>query len=250
MKLSVMMVAYNEERHIGAALASLLGQSGMSCLDVIVIDDGSTDRTAACVAAIAQTHPQVRLIRTANQGVARARNAALRALPADADLVSFLDADDLVPSGRYARDLAHFAADPQLDMVFGATTLFDTANAENTAPAAHSRTATGRSVVLAAGLYRAGVLREVGLFDESFSQAEDMDFLLRFFEKGPRYLIQPETCLYYRRHAGNMTRDRTQLRKDFSRALMLAMRRRRQHDLPPFPADIFDAASLAEANAW
>lgn len=250
MKLAVMMAAYNAQAHIEAALRSLVKQQGVSKLDVIVIDDGSTDDTAAVVARLAKIYPQIRLISTVNQGVAGARNEALKALHNDTDLVSFLDADDLVPPGRFARDMAFFREDPQLDMTFGVTTMFREANADDTGPAADSETASGRGVQLASGTYRATSLRAVGMFDLSFRQAEDMDFLLRFFERSPHYRVHEETCIYYRRHDGNVTRDRDQLRRDFSRALLLSIRRRRAGNLPSYPADLFDAKNFAEAHGW
>lgn len=250
MKLAVMMAAYNAQAHIEAALQSIVTQQGISKLEVIVVDDGSTDDTAAVVARLAQIHPQIRLIRTENQGIAGARNEGLKALQSDTDLVSFLDADDLVPQGRYARDLGFFTQDPQLDITFGVTTMFRVANANETEPAEGSETASGRCVQLASGTYRATSLRAVGMFDVSFRQAEDMDFLLRFFERSPRYRVHDETCIYYRRHGSNVTRDRDQLRRDFSRALLLSIRRRRAGNLPHYPADLFDAKGLAEAHGW
>jgi glycosyltransferase involved in cell wall biosynthesis len=250
MNLAVMMAAYNADTYIEAALRSVLGQQGIGNLDVIVVDDGSTDDTAAVVARMSRDHPQIRMIRTENQGVTRARNVGLRALRDGTDLVSFLDSDDLVPPGRYARDVGFFLADPDLDLTFGVTTMFREADAAQTGPAPGSQTASGRCVQLASGTYRASSLRAVGFFDESFRQAEDMDFLLRFFECAPRYVVQEETCLYYRRHGGNMTRDRDQLRRDFSRALLLSIRRRRSGNLPPYPTDLFDAKGFAEAHGW
>lgn len=250
MRLTVLMPAYNAETYIESALKSVLSQPLDHPAEVIVVDDGSTDGTAAVVAALARTTPQIQLLQTENQGVTAARNVLLRALGDREGLVSFLDADDLVPQGRFARDLALFQAEPALDLTFGSVMMFRTPNPEDTAPATDSETASGRCVQLAAGTYRAETLRAIGTFDESFRQAEDMDFLLRLFERQPRYHIQTATCLYYRRHGANMTRDRETLRRDFARALLFSIRRRRQGNLPPFPADIFDAQNFAEAHEW
>ncbi|MGU3576670.1 glycosyltransferase family 2 protein [Brucellaceae bacterium C25G] len=250
MKLAVMMAAYNAQAHIEAALKSIVTQSGIAELDVIVVDDGSTDDTAAVISDIAKNHPQIRLIRTQNQGIARARNEGLKALQNDTDFVSFLDADDLVPPGRYERDLEFFKQDPLLDLTFGVTMMFRQPNEENTAPAENSETACGRCIQLASGTYRAQKLLDVGLFDVSFRQAEDMDFLLRFMERSPRYRVHEDTSIYYRRHGGNVTRDRAQLKRDFSRALLLSIKRRKLGNLPAYPADLFDAKGFAEAHGW
>lgn len=250
MNLTVLMAAYNARDYIGPALLSVLSQSGMQTLDLVVVDDGSTDDTAEIVQGMSVDYPQIRLIRTERQGVTRARNVGLDALDPATDLVSFLDADDILPVGRYARDIALFHDNPTLDLVFGVTAMFNKPNADQTAPAEDSKIASGRGIQLAAGTYRREMLQKVGVFDIRFQQAEDMDFLLRFLELSPHYVIQDEICLYYRRHTGNITHNMHQLRQDFSRALMFSIRRRRQGNLPPYPADLFDVQSFTEAHTW
>jgi glycosyltransferase involved in cell wall biosynthesis len=106
------MAAFNAEAYVRAALLSALAQRrpGLG-LEVFVVNEGSTDHTAEVVRAVAATHAGVHLIENSNQGPAAARNVALEALPNSIDLVSFLDADDLLPPDRYEHDLALFAAD-------------------------------------------------------------------------------------------------------------------------------------------
>ncbi|MCK9507150.1 MAG: glycosyltransferase family 2 protein [Pigmentiphaga sp.] len=251
MKLAVMMAVYNAETHLEAAIHSILGQAqpGLS-LDVIVVNDGSTDRSGAMLRDMAERHDCIRVIETGNQGVTRARNVALQALAPDTDLVSFLDADDLIPPKRYAQDLAVMRAAPTLQLIYGCTMLFREADPDQTGPAQGSQTATGRTVQLAAGMYRYAFLRQVGLFNTDLRQAEDMDFLLRMFEQAPQYQVEDRICLYYRRHGGNMTRKSDELRRDFARAVLLSIHRRRQADLPSLPSGLFDLSSLGEALEW
>lgn len=90
--ISVVIPAYNVERFIGGALASVLGQSYRN-IEIIVVDDGSTDRTAAIVKEAAQQDSRVRLIQISNSGPATARNRGLAA--AHGAWVATLDADDL-----------------------------------------------------------------------------------------------------------------------------------------------------------
>lgn len=245
------MAAFNAEAHVRAALLSALAQRrpGLS-LEVFVVNDGSTDHTAEVVRAVAATHAGVHLIETQNQGPAAARNVAIEALPNSTDLVSFLDADDLLPPDRYERDLALFAADAALDLTYGTTVMFREATANDTGPAPGSKTATGRGLQLGAGMYRYGLIRQVGAFDTSFAQAEDLDFLLRMFELSPKYAIRDDHCLYYRRHGGNLTRDTAALRREFARALLFSMRRRRANGLPPPPPEVFAKGGLQQAHGW
>lgn len=250
MKLSIMMVAYNSEAYIAQAIQSILSQSNGLDIELIVIDDGSTDHTGDMLDELAAHHRNIRVKHTKNQGVTRARNEALRALAPDTDLVSFLDSDDLVPQGRYARDIALFNQQPELQIVFGNTILFREPAQDQSGPAAGSQTYMVRGIQLAAGTYRYKLIQQVGEFDTSFVQAEDMDFMLRMFEHSPRYHIIPEPRLFYRRHERNMTAETGQLRRDFSRALMMSIKRRKAGSMASYPADLFDAQDMFKAVQW
>lgn len=250
MKLAVMMVAYNAEKYIGDALGSILAQTDAATFDIIVVNDGSTDSTARIVSELAAKAKEIRLIETPNQGVTQARNTALAALASDTDLVSFLDADDLIGEDRYRKDIALFKADADLDLIYGSTELFQVAAADRFAPEPGTPTMRVRGVQLAAGMYRYELIEKAGLFDTRFRQAEDMDFLLRLFERQPKYQVLERTCLYYRRHATNMTRRRAELRRDLARALLFSVQRRRETNLPPFPTDLFDAKDFAGDEEW
>ncbi|MEX2015645.1 MAG: glycosyltransferase family A protein, partial [Candidatus Hydrogenedentales bacterium] len=87
--ISVLIPAYNAQATIEATLSSALNQT-QPAAEIIVLDDGSKDRTAEMVAGFGQ---KVTLHRQQNTGVATARNVLLRL--ARHDLVAFLDSDDL-----------------------------------------------------------------------------------------------------------------------------------------------------------
>src|ERR1051325_8284367 len=90
--VSIIVPVCNGESSIGDALASALGQSYQN-VEVIVVDDGSRDRTGEIVESIARRDGRVRLVTQDNRGVAAARNRALA--DATGELVAPLDADDL-----------------------------------------------------------------------------------------------------------------------------------------------------------
>jgi glycosyltransferase involved in cell wall biosynthesis len=97
------MPAHDASATIGSSLRSVLHQTHYQ-LDIIVVDDGSTDATAAVVEAIAEKDGRVRLLRQANAGVAAARNRGIE--EAKADLIAFIDADDLWHPAKIERQLA------------------------------------------------------------------------------------------------------------------------------------------------
>jgi glycosyltransferase involved in cell wall biosynthesis len=108
MKVSVIIPALNAAAFIGGAVGSVLAQS-LSDLEVIVVDDGSTDETAAIVEGFMAGDARVRLIRhEAPRGVSAARNAALRA--AVGDWIALLDADDEFAPTRLERLVAEAEA--------------------------------------------------------------------------------------------------------------------------------------------
>lgn len=92
MTVSVVMPAYNAEATIASAMASVCDQT-YEDWELILVDDGSTDRTAELAGSAAASDKRIRLIRQRNQGVAAARNAAIEA--ATGRYLAFLDADDL-----------------------------------------------------------------------------------------------------------------------------------------------------------
>jgi glycosyltransferase involved in cell wall biosynthesis len=114
--VTAIVAAYNAEPFIQEALRSALAQDHDGRLDVLVVDDGSTDCTAAAVDAIARQAPgRVRLIRQANAGNGAAINAALPLV--DGDVVAFLDADDVWPADKLRRQLP--ALVPGVGLVYG-----------------------------------------------------------------------------------------------------------------------------------
>jgi glycosyltransferase involved in cell wall biosynthesis len=98
----VVVPAYNAAATLDETLCSVRAQTHRA-LEIIVVDDGSSDETPAIVERHAVEDPRLRLLRQANAGVAAARNAGWRA--AKADLISFIDADDLWAPTKIERQL-------------------------------------------------------------------------------------------------------------------------------------------------
>lgn len=248
MKIAVMIAAYNAAPYVGDALASLLRQRDAAQLDIIVVNDGSTDGTGDIVRTVAAEAPEVRLIETPNQGIPRTRNAALDALTPDTELVTWLDADDLSPAGRFARDIEHFAADPALEFLYGTTRIFRRTAVDPLQPDLTDRYLDVRGIQFGAALLRKRTLDAVGRFDEALERGEDTDLLFRLFQLQPKIKVLDDICVYYRRHQTNVTNDRVGSNRYFVRALLDHIRRRRTGGIS-VPPGFFNCHAYRE-DGW
>ena len=97
--LSVVIPAFNVAGYLEECLGSVLGQTGPS-LEVVVVDDGSTDHTREVADAVAARDPRLKVFHIGRCGVSAARNLALQ--HTTGDLLTFADSDDVVPPGAYA----------------------------------------------------------------------------------------------------------------------------------------------------
>lgn len=111
--VSVLLPAHNREHWVGDAIRSVINQS-FDDWEVVIVDDGSTDRTAETVQAF--DDPRVRLVRhEANKGIPAARNSALEA--ARGRFIAWLDSDDVARPNRLAEQLAFLEMHPEFALV-------------------------------------------------------------------------------------------------------------------------------------
>src|SRR5690349_10860248 len=115
------MPIFNAETYIGEAIASVRHQTLLEW-ELLLIDDGSTDRSEAIGQAAADTDDRIRLIirdAKANHGAAAARNAGIAA--ARGEFIAFLDADDLFDPEKLAQEVTLMRANPAAMMLYGPT---------------------------------------------------------------------------------------------------------------------------------
>jgi|SRR5690554_6738744 len=116
-KVSVIIPAFNAEQFITASLNSVLDQRYSSNIEIIVIDDGSSDNTRLVVSEMAQHHPQIQLLKNnRKKGPSGARNVGL--LNATGDYIAFLDADDLWLPNHLENGLDFLEKNEGADIVF------------------------------------------------------------------------------------------------------------------------------------
>ncbi len=192
--VSVIMAAYNAAEHIDEALQSALDQDWRP-LEVVVVDDGSTDDTAAIV----RRYPEVVYVHQANAGPSAARNAAVER--STGAFVANFDSDDLLPPTRVSDQVGYLLAHPEVGAVFGRQEWIN-------APEWMTRDAVYGDVdgiPLSSVMFRRDVFFELGGYDTSFVHGEDMDVLVRMRERGIEYHVIPEIVLYRRYQVSSLT---------------------------------------------
>ena len=199
--VSVIIPVFNAAHFVADAVQSLLDQDHPQ-LEIVIVDDGSTDALAAAVAALPV---QVRLLHQPNAGPAAARNLGLRA--ASADIIGFLDVDDLWPRGKLSAGLASLYANPACDVVLGKAQLLERM------PDAQYQfvgsPADSFAAYIGAALYRRDVFAKVGVFDPLLRFGEDVDWFSRAEQAGAKIERVDMISLHVRRHLGNSTRNKT-----------------------------------------
>ncbi len=214
-KISVVMPVYNGQRYICEALESLYAQH-YSNLEIIVVDDGSTDETPGILQKQGES---IRIVRQANQGPAAAVNTGIRL--AKGDFLGFLDADDRWHPTLVESLFPRLLESPMVDIVTGMTQryLFDKPVGE-----AH------RGLYFAASLFRREVFERVGLINESLIFSEDADWFFRALECGVRIEFSSEIVFHYRQHDQNLTADRDATFQGYLHALKRRLDRLRHQD--------------------
>ncbi|HEX4034419.1 MAG TPA: glycosyltransferase family A protein [Solirubrobacteraceae bacterium] len=218
--VSVIVPAYQAERFIEETLDSAANQD-YPAVEVIVVDDGSTDRTAVFAAG-----RDVRVLQQPHRGPAAARNTGLAA--AAGEFIAVLDADDLWPSDRLSLQVDFLERNRELGLVLGLTDVFLNPGEE---PPAHWFGLThGKPIAAVAGtmLVRREVFATVGTYDESLWKCEDIEWLARVKDAGIAAGALDRVVLRYRIHAANTSRDTEANKAVLLRVLRDSVRRQRE----------------------
>lgn len=200
--VSVIIPCYNHAHFLGEAIASIIDQT-YPHIEVIVIDDGSTDHSAQVVAA----HPSVRYIRQENLGVSRARNTGLQ--HSRGSYLLFLDADDRLLPDAIEVSVRALASQTDCGFVFGIHVSFGTSQGLFRLP--HDQTYNYQELLKrnfignpGSVLYNRWVFSHVGGFDETNGPAADYELALNIARQFP-ILCHHMPVVEYRRHADNMS---------------------------------------------
>jgi glycosyltransferase involved in cell wall biosynthesis len=216
--VSVIVPIYNGENFLAAALESALAQTHAPH-EVIAVDDGSSDASAAVAARL----EGVRVLRKENGGVATARNAGVAA--SSGNFLAFLDHDDLWAPRKL---------ELQLQALQSGSTGFATCHLRyffmGDIPRWFRGPTDGTAVagfVPSTWLVRRDAFERVGPFDPSYVNGNDTDWLARAGELGIRPLVVPECLVDYRVHASNASADGRRFSHEITSVLRARVHRQR-----------------------
>ena len=236
--VTVAIPAYDGERFIAEAIESVLGQSWPR-VELIVVDDGSTDGTAAAVEGYAEE--DVRLIRQPNAGPAAARNAGIRA--GGGEFVCYLDQDDRMTSRRIELQVGYLVAHPDAGIVLGreevevepGVELSYWAHAERLPkPGSAADAGPNRDTIHPPNtlLARRSAFDQLGGFSEDVLYSDDVDFVLTANDLGIGVGMIDDVVLIHRLHGANITNDHDTLLKGLAHVLKRRIERRRESEPP------------------
>jgi glycosyltransferase involved in cell wall biosynthesis len=214
--VSVVVPVRDGERFLGAALESVLAQA-YEPLEVIVIDDGSTDGSLAVARSC---HPSVRAVAQPGAGLAAALNHGVRL--ANGGLLAFLDADDLWPPGKLGRQTSLLDQRPDVDAVFGHAVQFEGDVPANMAIGAQPACSKGTMLI------RREAFDRVGPFSSEWRLGDFVDWWARAVEAGVTSVMLREVVLLRRVHDANMGVQRRGEQAEYARVLKAMLDRRRQ----------------------
>ncbi len=222
--VSCIVPVFNGERYLAEALDSIFAQTWRP-VEVIVVDDGSTDGSAQIAAGYGE---RLTCIRQANAGPAAARNHGLDA--ARGEFIAFLDADDLWHEDKLARQMARFDARPELELCLSHLQHFWVPEMKEEEDRSRDNRFSGpmAGYLVQAILARRALFDAVGRFDPSLRLGEDVDWFVRAADRGTVTEVLPDVLTFRRMHGSNISRDQATVLDVMPRIFKASLDRRRR----------------------
>jgi glycosyltransferase involved in cell wall biosynthesis len=246
--VSVIIPAYNAETFITYTLDSVTAQTYQT-IEIIVIDDGSRDRTAEIVSSYMSRDPRIKLLQQANAGVAAARNRGIEA--ASGEYIAPIDADDIWYPQKLEKQVACFLqSEPSVGMVYVWSADIDESNSMTGGFCAWSIDGDAYIPLIysnflgnaSSPLIRRSCFEQVGGYNSKFKDlnaqgCEDWELYLRLVEVYQVRVI-PELLIGYRQFAGSMSANPETMQRSFE-----IMMNEIQQRHPEIPTQMFDWAT-------
>ena len=220
--VSVIIPIYDGEGFVAEAIETVLAQDYQP-VEVIAIDDGSTDRTAEIVRAF----DQVQYLYQPNQGVATARNKGISV--SKGEFIALLDHDDLWEPDKLRRQVSFMLEHPEVEYVLVKQRLFLQAGMERpewVRPELLENPQPG--FVPSSLLCRKSVFAKVGLFNPIYKISDDADWFFRVNRAAVVYHVLPEVLLHKRVHTKNLSQAVNLTQTELLKTVRASLRNRRQ----------------------
>lgn len=256
--VSIVVPMYNAEAFISATIASILQERDIP-LEVVVVNDGSTDTSLARVCAI--DDQRVRVIPGPCNGIAAALNMGLA--EARGEIIMRCDADDLYPPHRLAWQVEWLSKHPEFGAVCGSFSTIDTKGRtitsfykdEDAQEITEELRNGGTRTHLCTFAIRTEVLQASGGYRQYFHTAEDIDLQLRLGELCRVWYV-PDILYNYRLHDTSITHTQSNVEREFFEAIAREFQRQRrtqgsddlQRDCPPTPPQGGDELAMKTAE--
>jgi len=220
--ISVIVPVYNRERYVAEAIDSILAQDYRP-LEIIVVDDGSTDRTPEIVQSYGD---KLIYLCQENQGVSAARNSGVDY--AHGEFLAFLDSDDTWVANKLSMQMSILEDSPDLDIVYGHSEQFFSPEVDESFK---RKTRIPQKIMAAqiscSMLVRASSFKAVGPYDAAFRAGCDIDWYARSQELGLKNHMMSEVVNRRRVHPANATAYNEDANLSRLRTLKAALDRRR-----------------------
>jgi glycosyltransferase involved in cell wall biosynthesis len=244
--VAVIVPTFERAATIEASVASLLAERDVA-IEVVVVDDGSTDDTLARLGRL--TDPRLRVLPRPHAGIAASRNAGIAA--STAPYVAFHDSDDIALPGRLSRPVAYLERHRGCDFVVQNGRMLPDGEpwiAPDVAAGLRGRPIGVADVFrwnlgqLQGMCFTRRCLEATGPFDTSLRILDDLDLVLRV-TLGFRAVFLDVPAFAYRRHTGGVARDRATVREE---AILVADKLAREH---PEALDLVGRDTFARRQA-
>ena len=223
--ISVVIPAYNAQRYLREAVQSVLAQSFVD-FECIIVDDGSTDQTAAIIADLASHDARVRPLSVPHGGIVAALNAGVEA--ARAELIARMDADDVCLPQRFERQLEYLRRDCGCVALGSRVLLVDPygsalwqTDQKLTSEEIEASLLRGNGLAMChpTVIMRKRAVIAAGMYATKYQWVEDLDLFLRLAEVG-RIANLSDVLLHYRQHFGSVNKHKAQLQEQIKERLL------------------------------
>ncbi|MTJ55296.1 glycosyltransferase [Anabaena sp. UHCC 0253] len=226
--VSVIIPVFNGEKYLAEAIENVKNQDYQP-LEIIVIDDGSKDKTAEIAAEFKDS---IRYIYQENSGPSAARNRGIRI--ANGDAIAFLDVDDIWSDDKLKVQGNYLADNTSVEIVQGLIQQMNLSQlTSDKKPIFEPVYKPYNYINLGSAIYRKSVFEKIGIFDETLNYAEDVDWFIRAWENGISKVLIDQVMLFYRKHQKNMTGGKNLVELGFIKIYKKRLDRIRKKQISP-----------------